>query len=322
MGILLSGISAWEYWCYAAHARCMPRPSARCAREQSYGKPSAKEVHALGECFPFLSAPLHLLAPNPRLRCRCKGVMSHVEPSKLGQQGVYRIGEGRYVVSPAEVFLQLATVLPFPNLLEVGFELCGRYARPIGGYLELGRRDPLASAAGLDRFLERMASVPGASTARRAVCFILDGSWSPMETSSVLYLCLPFRLGGYGLPAPLMNAVVPVPDKDRAHVGKSFYRCDLYWPEARFAIEYDSNLHHTGAGRIAQDASRRTDLAYLGVEVATLTQGQVRDRRELDRIALLLAKRLGKRLRMERVNPSGAQDYLRTCLLDSARKGA
>ena len=116
MGILLSGISAWEYWCYAAHARCMPRPSARCAREQSHGKPSAKEVHALGECFPFLSAPLHLLAPNPRLRWRCKGVMSHVEPSKLGQQGVYRIGEGQYVVSPAEVFLQLATVLPFPNL--------------------------------------------------------------------------------------------------------------------------------------------------------------------------------------------------------------
>ena len=163
----------------------------------------------------FLSCPPRCICSRRTLDSawRCKGVMSHVEPSKLGQQGVYRIGEGQYVVSPAEVFLQLATVLPFPNLLEVGFELCGRYARPIGGYLELGRRDPLASAAGLDRFLERMAGVPGASTARRAVCFILDGSWSPMETSSVLYLCLPFRLGGYGLPAPLIMPSFPCPTK-------------------------------------------------------------------------------------------------------------
>lgn len=200
-----------------------------------------------------------------------------------------------------------------------GFEFCGRYARPVGERTELGKRDPLTDTESLMRFLHGLHRVPGANAARRATAFVLDGSMSPMETSSVLYLCLPASLGGYGLPLPQMNAVVPVSAKDRAYVGKSYYQCDLYWPEARFAIEYDSNVHHTGAARIADDASRRTDLAYLGIEVATLTQGQVSDRRELDRIARLLAKRLGKRLRMERINPSGAQDRLRACLLDSAR---
>lgn len=320
MGILLASISALEYWRFASHAHCLPPASARCDRMPAIGKVRAQEVRELGnEELPFLSAPLHVLVQDAESRCRCDGVACRVVPSGLSRSGVFRIREGLYVVSLEMCFVQLAAVLPFPNLVETGFEFCGRYARPVGERTELGKRDPLTDTESLMRFLHGLHRVPGANAARRATAFVLDGSMSPMETSSVLYLCLPASLGGYGLPLPQMNAVVPVSAKDRAYVGKSYYQCDLYWPEARFAIEYDSNVHHTGAARIADDASRRTDLAYLGIEVATLTQGQVSDRRELDRIARLLAKRLGKRLRMERINPSGAQDRLRACLLDSAR---
>lgn len=318
MSILLSNISAMEFWRYAAHARRMPPASAWRVLNKPLGRPSCGEVASLAEGgFPFLSKPVHLLVESKIARCRCCGVRCHVAPSDFFWRHVVRLAKGIYVVPPATCFFELSSALPLPNAVETGFELCGQYACAIGGFDKLAKRPPLADVDDLRRAFERLGSTRGVGAARQAARFVRNGSRSPMETVTVVLLCLPVKLGGYGLPFPLMNAAVTISAKDRAFVKKSYYECDLYWPEAKFAIEYDSNLHHTGATRIAEDASRRTDLAYLGIEVATLTQQQVCDLREMDRVARLLAKRLGRRLRMERLNPSGVQDSLRNLLLDT-----
>ena len=315
MSILLASISALEFWRYAAHASCMPPASSRGMLNKPLAKPSFREVEAMRSTNSrFLSNPVHLLVSDESARCRAEGVACHTASSEVLYNQVFCVGEGVFVVPPNVALLQSATVLPLPNLVEMGCELCGEYARPIGEFDSCVQRVPLTNVLELERFLSRAGSVKGARAMRRAMRFILDGSMSPMETVTVVILCFPPRLGGYGLPLPKMNAVISVSAKDRPFVKKSCYKCDLYWPEARFAIEYDSNLHHTGAERIAEDASRRADLAYLGVEVATLTQRQAYDRRETARIARLLAKRLGKRLRSERFDPA-SESALRSCLL-------
>lgn len=316
MEILLTGISALECWRFAAHVRTFPRTF---ELRRALDKPRARDLRALKEQgFGFLSLPVHVLVPEANMRCRHQAVASHVNADACRK--VARMGEGVYAVPPEECFLELARCLPFPYLVETGFEICGRYARAVGEFDELVKRPQLTSVAKLAVFLEGQGSVPGVRTARRALSYILDGSMSPMETVDVELLCLPVKLGGYAFPLPQMNGVVSVEARYRSHVRKPYYLCDLYWPEARFAIEYDSNLHHTGAERIAEDAIRRIDLAYLGIEVATLTQRQAFDRREMDRIAQLLAKRLGIRLRMERLDPAGAQGALRNQLLSPPRR--
>ncbi len=305
-----------EFWRYAAHVNRLPPASARRFLDAPLEKPGYQEFSLLGDRgFSFLSSPVHVLVHDKASRSHRRAVQSHVAPCELLCRNVVRLGEGLYVVTPAACFFELATTLPLPNAVEAGYELCGRCAKSVGEFDELAKREPLVSVAVLERFLQRLEGVRGAATACRVLRFVRDGSRSPMETVTVVFLCLPVRMGGYGLPYPVMNAVIPVPAKDRPFVGKSYYECDLYWPEAKFAIEYDSNLHHTGATRIAEDASRRVDLAYLGIEVATLTQQQAYDPREMDRIARLLAKRLGVRLREERLDPSGAQGELRRLLL-------
>lgn len=51
----------------------------------------------------------------------------------------------------------------------------------------------------------------------------------------------------------------------------------MFWPEANVAIEYDSDLEHTGSARIAEDAQRRNDLTALGITTITATREQVMD---------------------------------------------
>ncbi len=66
-----------------------------------------------------------------------------------------------------------------------------------------------------------------------------------------MLLCLPYSLGGYGLPHPTMNAEMPLP-KNVAATGRSSLRCDLYWPAVRLDVEYDS------AGSTPRSACLRT----------------------------------------------------------------
>ncbi len=117
-----------------------------------------------------------------------------------------------------------------------------------------------------------------------------------METVIVLLLCLPPRLGGYGLPMPLLNHRVDVGRNRRKTSSNKYYVCDAFWREAWLDVEYDSDLAHTGPLRIAKDAKRRNGLASLGVTVITVTKEQAFNCDEMDRIAHAVAKKLRWRL--------------------------
>lgn len=72
-----------------------------------------------------------------------------------------------------------------------------------------------------------------------------------METLLALLLYLPNNLGGYGLKKPKLNYRVDAPASLRELADRSYCLCDLCWPEANLAVEYDSRLHHSEPGRQA-----------------------------------------------------------------------
>ena len=85
------------------------------------------------------------------------------------------------------------------------------------------------------------------------------------------------------------------------------------------AVEYDSDLHHTGTRNIAHDSKRRGSLGQGGVYVVSLTNGQLKSVRDFDEVALLLAKRMGGRVRVRRDDFAARRLRLRTALLANLR---
>lgn len=63
------------------------------------------------------------------------------------------------------------------------------------------------------------------------------------------------------------------------------------------AVEYDSDMFHTGSKRIAHDSKRRNALLSAGIAVVTVTTAQIKDAREIDEIAVVLSQALGRRAR-------------------------
>ncbi len=217
------------------------------------------------------------------------------------------LGEGFLISTPEFCFLQMAVQLSLVRLIALGYELCGTYACVEGAPAQR-REGRLMSVSQLATFLGRAADVRGSKKARRALRYLLDGSASPMETVLAMMFCLPYHMGGYGLPTPKLNYCVDVPSDHRKLADRSYCVCDLCWPELRLAVEYDSSLYHLDPGRQESDARRRSTLAALDYTVVTVSKGQVFDGGAFNRLAHQLAKLLGKRLRY--VDPGFTRKHL------------
>lgn len=266
--------------------------------------------------FEYLSNPVHLLAPSVEDRIRRKGLTCHACAQNFPKDSFVNAAENVLASSPNLCLVQMSTMMPFPKLIALGCEFAGVYrlsADNPRGFLDAA---PEITIASLSRFLSRVDGMHGTKTARRVLAYIIERSASPMETNVVLLLCLPRRLGGYGLPRPQMNARIDVGRRARKAASKKYYRCDLFWSEANLAVEYESDLRHMSSDSMANDSARRSALAYLGVEVVTLTKRQVLNVHELDRVALLLSKKLLKRVPAATNTWIRKRNELRSQLLD------
>jgi very-short-patch-repair endonuclease len=119
-----------------------------------------------------------------------------------------------------------------------------------------------------------------------------------METALSMMLTLPHMLGGYGIPAPKLNARILLAKTAKRNASRSYYVCDLFWPDYNLAVEYDSDEFHTGAERIANDSKRRNSLASVGITVITVTKRQIYSTTELAKTARLICGNLEKRLQL------------------------
>ncbi len=192
----------------------------------------------------------------------------------------------------------MATELSLVDLVLLGFEFCGGYRLDKVREPERGFSDgpPLTSVTKLDTFIRKTPGLKGHKNAQRALGFIADGSASPMETILTMLLALPYRLGGYGFPMPRLNYPIEVVVTSRGFQTKRRFKGDLYWPDARVDVEYDSDAYHAAHERIDPDAKRRNALIAGGVKVITVTKAQTMSFSAMCKLVAELSKLLKKRL--------------------------
>jgi len=157
---------------------------------------------------------------------RVRGTVGH--RTRAGRAGVVHSGTTP-IIDPATTFVMLARILTTDELVIAGDALVG--------WLNWCTIDELAAA------VRRHRGSRGIRRARAALAEVRPGSRSPGETR--LRLALVRR----GLPQPTLNHDVVVDSRWVACV-------DLAYPEARVAIEYESDLHRTDPLTFRKDLAR------------------------------------------------------------------
>ena len=273
-----------------------------------------------------IEQPIHAFVPERKKGTSTKHLITHVFSQQIPNGAFLNLGHGVCICTPQFTFLQLASKLEPLELLALGIELCGAYSRwnPNArgdGLAAIRDREnarsctyelpPAIKAQRLAAFVDRMSGRQGAIGARKVIRWVLDGSASPMETATYLLLCLPRRLGGYGLPKPMLNPVLKISGPDGV---KKRYP-DLFWHGPNIDVEYNSDEAHSGEWARYRDSKREVELAVADVRVLPLTRPQLMDAHEFDGFAHGLRRMLGIRSRPFDPDWSYRRDELRRFLL-------
>lgn len=307
MSLFLGYRSAYEYWC---HNDIRRHDTVSVAMPNTASAPSNRELNKAKVLLPFLTLPIHTVVPTVDAKRNLVDLTCHVNDS-LPLKSFARISHNLYVSIPEACYVQLASQLSFVEILMLGSELCGTYAQDQSSN-HLISRHPRTSKYHFEQYLNKLHRTHGKSQALRALKYICENSASPMETKLTLLLCLPFKLGGYGLPYPKLN--YPLYDT-KFKPKKELYRCDLCWPKLKLAIEYDSHQFHATNNKLALDSRRRIAIEQYGLHVISVTKQQVYSDIAFSELAKVISRYLGIRLRIRSYNFEQQRRKLRSELL-------
>jgi len=271
-----------------------------------------------------VSRPIHAFVPEHGMLTTTKQLVTHVFSQRIPYGAFLDLGHGIRICTPQYAFLRFGSKCDFVDLVKLGLELCGTYS---GWKLSPGGAHSLRAenqectfdipqalqARHLRQFLERMAGAHGAAAARRAAAFVLDGSASPMESAVYLLLCLPKRLGGYGLPKPQLNPKLTITNPSGTETIERYP--DLFWKGPNIDIEYNSDRDHSGEWSRYRDSRREVELTVAEVRVLPLTRNQLMDADGFDEFANGLRRMLGIQKRPEDPRWRWRRDELRRYLL-------
>lgn len=303
MAIFIGHKTALAYW--RTHDRNWAQPISQAAPQENNSPYYSQIDTDILWKFSIDEKPVSILVSCKANMRKSQNLSPRIWSGKHPSRSFYKIAQGLYVSTPEATFLQLGKESSLIQLITIGYELCGSYglsAQSDSGFL---RREPRSNPQLIERYLEKCDGIHGVKAAKRASSYIAKGSASPMESLLSMLLCLPPSLGGFGLPRPELN--FPIETNEGGIVMR---RCDLYWPDQRFALEYDSDTFHSDASKLHLDSSRRSTLEKAGVHVVSVTKNQVFDRGQLFNLATIVSKRLGKRLSPTPFNFSQKQDKI------------
>lgn len=303
MAIFIGHKTALAYW--RTHDRNWAQPISQAAPQENNSPYYSQIDTDILWKFSIDEKPVSILVSCKANMRKSQNLSPRIWSGKHPSRSFCKIAQGLYVSTPEATFLQLGKESSLIQLITIGYELCGSYglsAQSDSGFL---RREPRSNPQLIERYLEKCDGIHGVKAAKRASSYIAKGSASPMESLLSMLLCLPPSLGGFGLPRPELN--FPIETNEGGIVMR---RCDLYWPDQRFALEYDSDTFHSDASKLHLDSSRRSTLEKAGVHVVSVTKNQVFDRGQLFNLATIVSKRLGKRLSPTPFNFSQKQDEI------------
>lgn len=253
-------------------------------------------------------SPVHALVAERAKGTSTKRLVTHVLGRPAPNGAMLNIGHDVCICAPHFTFMQMAAQVDLIDAVQIGMELCGYYSKwrlepnVMGSsyyYEHLETREctfnlpPVTRSQRIKAFVAHQKGARGAVGARDALKWIADCSASPMETAVYLLLCLPKRLGGYGLPKPVLNPKLTISNPDGV---KERYP-DLFWRGANIDVEYNSDEAHSGEWARYRDAKREVELTVADVKVLPLTRNQLMNAAEFDAFAQGLRKMLRIRAR-------------------------
>ncbi|MEC4176666.1 hypothetical protein VIN30_09435 [Adlercreutzia sp. R7] len=202
---------------------------------------------------------------------------------KMPRGALLKISSRLLLCSPELAFVQMGSQMPFGALVALGYELCGCYPSVLRG----GRvvRRPLTNPARLRAFCDRVSSVKGVKAARAAARFIMAKSASVMETELAVVLSLSKRRGGLGYTGARLNELVKLSPGAARIARCAELSCDILWPDAKVAFEYDSALHVGSVDQMVRDARKRDALAANGIKLWSVTHRQFESILEFEEIS-------------------------------------
>lgn len=310
MDVIVCHISALHYW--LSHIGSPRIDALQSALAPQLGIPLREsEIAAAVSILPKerQREKVHLLTKTHEAARHSHDIAVHTTSLELTPADFHLAAPGVFVCSPEFALIQSAQTLDEIEFLRIAFALCGTY--------RVGTNDayPLTTPLKINQMLTRMTGLNGAKFARRLTPYILAGAASPRETQLVLHLCLPYRMGGYGIAYPQLNPRIDLPAHVQRLTGNSVLFPDLFWPDKNIAVEYDSDKWHTGSSRIANDARRRNIFVHLGITEICVTKREFNDLIAFDKTARILSRRLRHRVHPRSEEFDSRQMKLRKKLL-------
>lgn len=245
-----------------------------------------------------IDLPVHVLVGGDAHRRLSRDCAEHVFSASLSGMPFYRLDKGVYVAAPHLAFTNIASAEKSRVALqELAYELCGTYQTRRTGVASAYDVSPLSSVQSLRDFASANSALRGARKAGRALRHVANGSASARETKLALVSALPYAQGGYNMGVPHMNYEVEASPAARAITGKSFFRCDLCWPDAKVAMEYQSRESHSGEASRIGDSRRANALASMGWTIVEVTNDELDSLAAMDTIAETVCRHQGRCLR-------------------------
>ena len=297
--VCVGGYSALRYW---SHARAQQdatdpfgTPMQR-IHDTAYVSPRflfTKQPHVPNHMPEGCQKPIEVLVSNCSSRVKNSDATARIFSTPLPSHAFIKIDRQYAMSTPEFAFAQLAARITLVQLIELGYELCGTYVSERYGPVTY-RAKPATTVAKLRRLIEAAPRFHGRANAKRALKYIIGGSASPRETQLAMLLSLPYLLGGYGFPQPLLNHRIDLPDSRKT--GKRYLVCDQYWPKSKLDLEYDSDEFHAEKHKLADDARRRVALEAIGVKSINVSNDDLASGWAFNELANNLARITGKRI--------------------------
>lgn len=320
MAILYTDDTALAFWrWYAASTSTLARPQKAFLSQAPLKAPTESDALIASEYFRDEKNPVHVLVAASASRRKSSNVKYHSFEGPLPPHSVVRISDGVYIITPEFLLVRQGLSLDRIQHLLLCYEFCGTYTINSLDMRGFSSCDSLTTTKRLSRFVSAAAGLRGCKQMRRILPYVLDGSASPRETHVAMRFVLPTAMGGYALPHPELNGRIELNEHQRACLHRSYYVVDVLWRAHDVAVEYDSDAWHSTRNDISRDSRRRNDLKSLGLDVITLTNDELKSCNDFDKVASVVAKRLGKRPRTNIVDYQARKLMLETRLFDAEK---
>ena len=275
--------------------------------------PNAAAVQYLEDRLPWLSKPFRIIVPSRQQKRNLKDVRCHVAEASIQQDRYFRTAQGLFAPSPEVAFLQSNWSHDLAEVIFKGSTLCGAYGLT-PPFDTVFNRPVLTSSERIQEALLAHRDIRGCAMTRRAAPWILDNAASPREAALALLMTLPNHLGGYHFARPRLNHSIELTGAARPLSRKEYYVADVCWPAQRLILEYDSDERHLTSEQLQEDAVKRMTLQAMNYRIITVGRLQLNSTSETRKIALSVARALGKPIRFRIGDFDAKHKHLREVL--------